>query len=182
MEKYMENIILIGFMGAGKTAVGNYLSKKLGFSYIDTDQYIEEKEGMTISDIFAKKGEEYFRSLESSVIKELMQRCETTIYSTGGGMPLREENARLLKELGMVVYLKAEADTIYYRVKGDKKRPLLQCENPKKRIEDLLKERNPKYEAAGNYVVQVDGKDIQTVAQEVINLLTETASIKRSLL
>lgn len=167
----MKNVILIGFMGAGKTAVGNRLSKKLGLDYIDTDQYIEEKEGMSISDIFAQKGEEYFRMLETSVIKELMQLEKPTVFSTGGGMPLREENAKLLKELGIVIYLKAEADTIYARVKGDTKRPLLQCDDPKKKIMDLLKERNPKYEAAGNYAVIVDGKDIQTVAQEVIKLL-----------
>ena len=171
MEKYMKNVILIGFMGAGKTAVGIRLSKKLGLDYIDTDQYIEEKEGMSISDIFAQKGEEYFRMLETSVIKELMQLEKPTVFSTGGGMPLREENAKLLKELGIVIYLKAEADTIYARVKGDTKRPLLQCDDPKKKIMDLLKERNPKYEAAGNYAVIVDGKDIQTVAQEVIKLL-----------
>ena len=167
----MKNVILIGFMGAGKTAVGNRLSKKLGLDYIDTDQYIEEKEGMSISDIFAQTGEEYFRMLETSVIKELMQLEKPTVFSTGGGMPLREENAKLLKELGIVIYLKAEADTIYARVKGDTKRPLLQCDDPKKKIMDLLKERNPKYEAAGNYAVIVDGKDIQTVAQEVIKLL-----------
>ena len=105
MEMCMRNIILIGFMGAGKTAVGNRLSKKLGYEYIDTDQYIEEKEGMTISNIFAERGEEYFRNLETSVIKELMLRKTPTIFSTGGGMPLRRENAELLKELGYPVLL-----------------------------------------------------------------------------
>ncbi|MBQ3514443.1 MAG: shikimate kinase [Lachnospiraceae bacterium] len=168
---YMRNIILIGFMGAGKTAVGNRLSKKLGYEYIDTDQYIEEKEGMTISNIFAEKGEDYFRNLETSVIKELMLREKATIFSTGGGMPLRRENAELLKELGVVVYLKATPDTIYGRVKGDTKRPLLQCDNPKQKIMDLLEIRNPKYEAACDYAVCVDNKDIQTVAQEVTKLL-----------
>lgn len=167
----MRNIILIGFMGAGKTAVGNRLSKKLGYEYIDTDQYIEEKEGMTISNIFAERGEEYFRNLETSVIKELMLRKTPTIFSTGGGMPLRRENAELLKELGVVVYLKAMADTIYARVKGDTKRPLLQCEDPRQKIIDLLEIRNPKYEAACDYVVCVDNKDIQTVAGEVTKLL-----------
>lgn len=171
MENHMRNIILIGFMGAGKTAVGNRLSKQLGYEYIDTDQYIEEKEGMTISNIFAEKGEEYFRNLETAVIKELMLRDKPTIFSTGGGMPLREENAQLLKELGVVVYLKAVADTIYNRVKGDTKRPLLQCDDPKQKIVDLLKIRNPKYEAACNYAVCVDHKDIRTVAQEVAKLL-----------
>lgn len=171
MEKCMKSIILIGFMGAGKTATGNWLSKKLGCEYIDTDQYIEEREGMTITDIFAKKGEEYFRNLETLVIKELMLREKTTIYSTGGGMPLRKENADLLKQLGAVVYLKAEPDTIYSRVKGDTKRPLLQCSDPKQKIVDLLEIRNPKYQEACNHVVGVDGKDIKTVADEVMNLL-----------
>ena len=167
----MRNIILIGFMGAGKTAVGNRLSKQLGYEYIDTDQYIEEKEGMTISNIFAEKGEEYFRNLETAVIKELMLRDKPTIFSTGGGMPLREENAQLLKELGVVVYLKAVADTIYNRVKGDTKRPLLQCDDPKQKIVDLLKIRNPKYEAACNYAVCVDHKGSRMMAQEVAKLL-----------
>ena len=170
MEMCMKNIILIGFMGAGKTAIGNRISKKLGYEYIDTDQYIEEREGMTITNIFAEKGEEYFRNLETSVIKELMLRQEPTIYSTGGGMPLRKENADLLKELGVVVYLKAEPDTIYSRVKGDTKRPLLQCSDPKQKIIDLLEVRNPKYQEACDYVVCVDCKDIKTVADEVMNL------------
>lgn len=171
MEMCMRNIILIGFMGAGKTAVGNRLSKKLGYEYIDTDQYIEQKEGMTISNIFAEKGEEYFRDLETSVIEELMLREKPTVFSTGGGMPLRRENAELLKKLGEVFFLKAEADTIYARVKGDTKRPLLQCDNPKQKIMDLLEIRNPSYQNACDYVVCVDQKDIRTVAEEVMKLL-----------
>ena len=98
-----DNIVLIGFMGCGKTTVGKKLAADLSFVFLDTDQYIEEKEAMTINDIFATKGEEYFRGLETSSLEELVQRTEKSIVSSGGGLPLRKENAELLQKLGFVV-------------------------------------------------------------------------------
>ena len=101
-----DNVILIGFMGAGKTTIGEKLASRMNRRMIDTDAYIVAKEGMSINDIFASKGEEYFRELETNVIKELTKTTHNAIISTGGGMPLRDENAKLLRKLGKVFYLK----------------------------------------------------------------------------
>lgn len=140
-----DNIVLIGFMGAGKTTVGKRLAKKLGYSFVDTDEYIEAREDMKISEIFANKGEGYFRDLETTVIRELMEITSKTVFSTGGGMPVRKENARLLRLLGDTVYLCATADEIYKRVGKSTNRPLLQCEDPKGKIKSLLSEREDAY-------------------------------------
>ena len=108
-KKRGDNIVLIGYMGAGKTTVGKALAKKLGYEFIDTDLYIEAQEGMTIPDIFEKKGEAYFRALETDVIRKLREKTHCVI-ATGGGLPLRKENSDLLKEVGTVYYLMADAD------------------------------------------------------------------------
>lgn len=164
---YGENIVLIGYMGSGKTTVGRYLEEKFGYSFLDTDAYIEQRENMTISDIFTAKGEEYFRNIETQVLKELSENVSKTVLSTGGGMPLREENAKLLNEIGEVFYLKASPESIYDRVKDDTKRPLLQVDNPYKKICDMLSERNPIYENASALVINTDNKDIKTIADEI---------------
>ena len=139
-KKRGDNIVLIGYMGAGKTTVGKALAKKLGYEFIDTDLYIEAQEGMTIPDIFEKKGEAYFRTLETNVIKELREKTHCVI-ATGGGLPLRKENSDLLKEVGTVYYLMADADTTYARVKHCTNRPLLQCDDPYTKIQAMMKER-----------------------------------------
>ncbi len=163
-----ENIVLTGFMGAGKTTLGKALAQKLGYTFIDTDDYIEQREGMTIRDIFAKKGEAYFRTLETTVLQELKERLYHVVVATGGGLPLREENGRLLMELGTTYYLKASADTIYERVKGCTDRPLLQCDDPYRRICELLDERNPIYEKHCHIVLDVDGKTIDNVLGQLL--------------
>lgn len=163
----MKHILLIGFMGCGKSSVGYRLSYKLRKCLIDTDQLIEQREGMSISEIFAKKGEAYFRQKETECLKSLKNELGSRIVSVGGGTPVREENRRILKKAGIVVYLKASPDTIYSRVKYDTKRPLLQCDNPKARIEMLLAERSPIYESTADIVIEVDGKHINQVVQEV---------------
>lgn len=163
----MEHVILIGFMGCGKSTVGYRLSYKLKKCLIDTDHLIEHKAGMTISEMFAQKGEGYFRQKETECLHSLKNELGSRIVSLGGGTPIREENREIIKQLGKVVYLKASPDTIYSRVKHDTRRPLLQCENPKERIETLLKERNPIYESVADIIIQVDGKHIKEVVQEV---------------
>ena len=137
----MKHIILMGFMGCGKSTIGGKLSNKLNKGLIDTDSFIEQKEGMSISEIFATKGEAYFRDLEYACLKTLSQETDASIIALGGGTPLREANQPLLKELGTIIYLKASPDTIYERTRHNNKRPLLQCENPRGRIEELLTQR-----------------------------------------
>ncbi len=169
----MDNVILIGFMGSGKSTIGVRLSYKMKMPFIDTDKYIENKLKRTISEIFAESGEGFFRNLETDVLKELLQDKAKYIISVGGGLPVREENRKLLKELGTVIYLKASADELYERLKGDTERPLLQCENPKQKIEDLLNSREAFYADAAHMIVEEDGKDIDTVIEEIVNRLEE---------
>lgn len=166
-----DNIVLIGFMGSGKTTVGVELAKRMNMNFIDTDAYIEEKAGKSITDIFAQDGEEAFRKLETEVLITLRDTVSNTVFSTGGGMPLRAENAGLLKEIGKVFYLTAANQVIYDRVKDNNKRPLLQGENPYGKICELMKQRKPLYEAAADVLVDTNSNDLEEVIQAIQNEL-----------
>ena len=166
-----EHVILIGFMGSGKSTVGFRLSYKLKKCLIDTDKLIEQREGMSITEMFARKGEGYFRRKETECLNILFHELGSRIISLGGGTPIREENRDIIKRLGKVIYLQASPDTIYDRVKHDTSRPLLQCEDPKARIEELLAQRNPIYESVADIVINVDGKQMKEVVQEIVEAL-----------
>lgn len=163
----MGNVILIGFMGCGKTTVGLKLSYRLRRSIIDTDKEIEREEKRTISEIFAADGEPYFRDRETACLRKLIESTNNQIISVGGGLPMREENRRLLHELGQVFYLCAKGGTIYERVKDDTTRPLLQVEDPLSKIETLLHERDPYYREAADVVINVDGKTFEEILSEI---------------
>ncbi|MDE7178476.1 MAG: shikimate kinase [Lachnospiraceae bacterium] len=163
----MGNVILIGFMGCGKTTVGLKLSYRLRRAIIDTDKEIEREEKRTISEIFAADGEPYFRDRETECLRKLIETTNNQIISVGGGLPVREENRRLLHELGQVFYLRAKGETIYERVKDDTTRPLLQVDDPLSRIEKLLQERDPCYRAAADEVIAVDGKSFEEILNEI---------------
>lgn len=162
----MKNIVLTGFMGTGKTEVGKEIARLLGYNFIDADDEIVKAEGMPITEIFAKKGEPYFRDLETKIIKELSKRTNSVI-STGGGAVLREENLSALREKGIIVLLTARAETIYQRTKGDSTRPLLQVDDPLKKINELLSARMPYYLKA-DIVIDTEGKSPLEIAEEVI--------------
>lgn len=172
MEQKKDNIILIGFMGCGKTSVGIKLSYRLKQTFLDMDKQIERKQGRSISDIFASDGELSFRHMETECIKELIADAGNSkqIFSTGGGTPVKEENRELLKKLGMVVYLKVSPDVVYERLKGDTTRPLLQTDNPKARIEELLGARKEAYESAADVIVEVDNKSLEEIVEEIAAL------------
>lgn len=163
----MGNVILIGFMGCGKTTVGLKLSYRLRRTVIDTDKEIEREEQRTISDIFAADGEAYFRDRETQCLRKLIGSANNQIISVGGGLPLREENRRLLHELGQVFYLRAKGETIYERVKDDTTRPLLQGDDPLTKIWTLLNERDPYYREAADEVIAVDGKSFEQILNEI---------------
>lgn len=163
----MGNVILIGFMGCGKSSVALKLSYRMKQSVTDTDKWIERKQGKTITEIFAQDGEEAFRAMETECLKSLKESAKNQIISVGGGMPVREENRALMKEIGKVVYLRAKPETIYERVKEDKERPLLQCENPLERIQTLLEERKGAYEEAADLIVDVDDKNFVQILFEI---------------
>ncbi|MBM3249213.1 MAG: shikimate kinase, partial [Candidatus Omnitrophica bacterium] len=133
-----KNIALVGFMGAGKTVVGKALARHLGMIFVDSDETIVERERRSINDIFAKDGEPYFRKVEKEVIKEISQR-DGLVIACGGGAVLDKDNMLNLQRNGVVIYLQTSADVIFERTKNYDHRPLLNVENPKKQIEDILK-------------------------------------------
>ncbi len=163
-HKLKHNIILIGFMGSGKTSVGKLLAQRLSYSFCDTDQLLEGKSGDTINHIFSVHGEEYFRHMETQLLQELSSSLRQTVLSTGGGMPLREQNSRLLMELGFVVYLKASKETTVNRLMGDTTRPLLNGEELSHKVERMLGIRTPIYEKAAHKIIITDDKTPDEIA------------------
>ena len=150
-----KNLILCGFMGSGKSTIGRLLSEKLGARFIDTDTYIEQKEGMPISEIFRQYGEEYFRSREREVCEELSQ-LQKTVISTGGGTLLNEDNMKALKKNGIVFLLNVSSRTVLTRLRNDTTRPLLQQEDKEKAVKMMLSSRTPLYNRAADYVIDAE--------------------------
>ncbi len=167
-----NNIILIGFMGSGKSSVGIRLSYHLKHTMIDTDKWIENRQKMSVSDLFASKGEAAFRAMETDCLNELIRTVNNQIISVGGGLPMREENHILLKRLGKVIYLKVTPEVVYERLKSDTTRPLLQVENPMERIRTLMKERGPIYEACADVTVDVSDKSFDQIIEEIDRAIT----------
>ena len=145
----MGNVILIGFMGCGKTTVGLKLSYRLRQSVIDTDKEIEKEEKRTISDIFATDGEAYFRQRETACLEKMLQTTRDKIISVGGGLPMLEENRKLLKQIGKVFYLRAKPETIYQRLKYDTTR--------------LMAKRASFYEQTADVIIDVDNRDFEQI-------------------
>ena len=131
-----RNIILIGYMGSGKSTVGRKAARAVEYNFLDTDVLIEEEEGMTISELFETKSEQYFREKETEIIQKLILGPKGNIIATGGGLPLKEGNAQLLKELGTVIYLKAETDTLVKRLSGSTTRPLLKNVDIREKVKE----------------------------------------------
>ncbi len=161
-----KNIYLIGFMGAGKSSVSRAMAEKYGFRETDTDEMIVSREKMPIPQIFEKKGEAYFRNVETIVLKETAKK-RGMVVSCGGGVILKEENRRLMKESGEVILLLAKPKTIYERVKNGKNRPLLNGNMNVEYIEKLLKERTPLYELAKTREIATEGKTPERIAEEI---------------
>ena len=162
------NLILCGMMGAGKTTVGIKVAEITGRRWYDTDGMIVDKYGK-IADIFEYYGEAHFRKLETEIVKGLAQ-MDDLVVSTGGGLVLKKENNAVLQENGKIVFLRASLETLSQRLKVNGERPLLQTstESIRDRLEKLLKERTPVYEHVADYIVDVDGKTPEDIAQEII--------------
>jgi shikimate kinase len=176
MDKTLKNnIILIGFMGCGKTSVGKCLAEKNAYDLKDTDNLIELIEKDTISSIFKQNGEAYFRDLETSLLLDLSNSLNHTVLSTGGGMPMREQNCRLLRELGYVVYLQTSKETIINRLKNDRTRPLLQGEDFMEKAEQLLKFRDPVYKRIAHKSIITDNKSLDEIAGLIMKAYREQA-------
>ncbi|MBO5480759.1 MAG: shikimate kinase [Clostridia bacterium] len=167
------NIILCGMMGAGKTTIGIKIAELTGRRWYDTDGLIVDKYGK-IADIFEYYGEPYFRKLETEITRELATK-DGLVISTGGGLVLKNENNALLQTNGKIVFLRASLNTLAKRLKVDGTRPLLQTstESIRDRLARLLKERAPIYEHVSDFVVDVDDKTPEQIAEEIIRLVKE---------
>lgn len=169
----MKNILLIGFMGTGKSTVASCLEKNYGMNIVEMDETIAMQQGMSIPDIFEKYGEEYFRNLETELLIEI-QKKENQVVSCGGGVPMRDVNVAWMKKNGCVVLLTATPETILERVKDDDNRPLLRGNKNVTFISDLLEKRREKYEAAADIVVATDGKDAKEICKEIFEKIGDT--------
>ncbi len=167
------NIVLIGFMGAGKSTISDYLSTMFAMDIVEMDQVIANREEMSIPDIFATYGEEYFRDLETNLLIE-MQSHKNTVISCGGGAALRERNVAEMKKNGKVVLLTASPETIYDRVKDSDDRPVLNGRKNVKGISELMEQRREKYEVAADIVINTDNKTVLQICEELVQRLTET--------
>jgi shikimate kinase len=163
-------VYLIGPMGAGKSTIGRLLSSELNLTFKDSDRVIEDRTGADIPWIFDMEGEEGFRERESAVLSELAA-IENQVVATGGGIALREANRQLMKQSGYVCYLTASLEQLVERTSRDKKRPLLQVENPREKIIELIKHREPLYRDAADFVVSTDRRSPKSVAQEIASLV-----------
>jgi len=165
----MKNIALIGLMGSGKSTIGALLAQKLNLNFIDIDTEIEKKEKITISEIFAQKGEPFFRELESETIKEFSAKT-SQIISTGGGAVQNIENLEFLKQNCTLIYLKTSPELLFERIKDDTSRPLLQNqqnENPLEILKELLKKRQENYQKA-DIIIDTDNKTTIEILDEII--------------
>lgn len=166
-----RNIILVGYMGCGKSTVGRKAARALEYRFLDTDALIEEEEGMTISKLFEEKGETYFRDKETDLLCRLSNEPKGNIIATGGGLPMREENRPLLRKLGTVIYLKPEVDTLVKRLSGDKQRPLLKNVDIREKVETMLAIRGPVYEAVADVVLETEGMSFYQIICKIENLI-----------
>lgn len=164
------NIVLIGFMGAGKSTISDYLKTVFAMDIIEMDQIIAERAGMSISDIFETYGEQYFRDCETNLLIEMQSRTNVVI-SCGGGTPMRECNVAEMKKNGRVVLLTAKPETILDRVKDSHDRPLIENNKTVPFIADLMSKRREKYEAAADIIIETDGKSELEICEELIHSL-----------
>ncbi len=167
---FSRPIILVGMMGAGKTTIGRNLAKVVGREFIDLDHAIEARCGVSIPHIFEVEGEEGFRKRETLLLEECSQQSGI-VLATGGGAILAEENRRLMTERGVVIYLRANADELYRRVAKDRNRPLLQTENPKERVAQLLAQRAPLYETTAHITFDTGSMPVGQAAHALVQHL-----------
>jgi shikimate kinase len=167
-----RNIILIGPMGSGKSTIGNIIARRLHREFQDSDHFIEKRTGVDIARIFDVEGEQGFRDRESDALNELLGENDRVI-ATGGGSILRQENRQLLKQKGYIIFLDTSVNQQLNRLRRDKKRPLLQTENPRERLETLLAERRPIYLDLADLAVKTDKRVARRLAADIINQLPE---------
>jgi len=168
------NVYLVGMMGAGKTTIGRALAQKTGREFVDTDRVLVERTGVPVATIFEIEGEEGFRRRESAVIDELARRSDCVV-ATGGGAVLADDNRRLMRASGTVIYLRAKLDNLWERTRHDASRPLLATADPRGTLAALLERRDPLYREAAHIVMETSSQAASTLVGRVLTALREHA-------
>ena len=167
-----RNIILIGPMGSGKSTIGSIIAKRLNREFKDSDHYIEERTGVDIARIFDVEGEQGFRDRETNALSDLL-KSSNRVIATGGGSILRQENQKMLKRDGYIIFLDTSVNQQMQRLARDKKRPLLQTENPRQKLESLFEERRPIYLKLADLSIETDRRFARRLATDIIKRLPD---------
>ena len=170
------NLILVGMMGSGKTTIGRTLAKHLDKIFVDSDEEVQQRTGVTIPHIFDVEGEAGFRLRESAAISELMKR-DNMVLATGGGAILAEQNRDMLRQNGIVVYLRANVHDLWLRTRHDRNRPLLQTDDPRAKLTELFEQRDPLYQQAADIVVQSGKQSVQAL---MLHLVDEIEAFRKN--
>ncbi len=168
----MPNLYLTGMMGAGKSVTGRALAALMSYGFIDLDSEIEKKEGRSITAIFSSEGEPYFRDVETCVLKEFSLK-ERQVFSTGGGIVLRDENVEQMRMTGKVIFLEASLPVLWERVCQNKNRPLLNTSDPRGSLERILEGRGDRYKTTCDFSVMTDGLSPESVARKIMRHLKQ---------
>lgn len=163
----MNHIVIIGFMGSGKTRVGKRLAQDYALPFIDVDRVVTKKMNMSVSEIFQRFGEPFYRALETVVIKELVNDKERKVISLGSGLPVQEQNQKYLKNLGTIVYLKGSLETLKKRLEGGNSNPLIEGDDKDDKIKKLLKQRDPIYSKYADIEVTTGVKSFEALIEEI---------------
>jgi shikimate kinase len=173
----INNIILTGFMGAGKTTVGQITARKLNWTFVDTDSLIETEINCSIREFFCVHGEGIFRDIESRILEKVLQE-KNQVISTGGGIILRETNRNMMKLHGIVVWLKASPEVIFGRVKNDMSRPVLGEQPDLERIKEILSKRLPLY-AEADFILETDNLSPETISTHLTQIYSQYKAISQ---
>lgn len=164
-----DNIVLIGFMGSGKTSVGKLIAKRLRFQFLDTDHLVEDRARQTIAEIFSGPGgETTFRERETAALESLLVATHRHVIATGGGIVTQSRNLPLLRQLGWVVLLQADPDEIFRRVARNHDRPLLRVKDPRSRVHEMLSTREPLYREVADFVIDSTGLRREDVSESIV--------------
>ncbi len=169
----MQHIILIGLPGSGKTSAGQRLARRFCLPFVDADQVFEAQAGQSITSYFAQHGEAAFRAQETATLRNILAAQEPCVLSTGGGAVLRAENRALLKAGGTVVYLLAQPNAIYQRLRNDTQRPLLQVANPRAKIKALFEERDALYRETAHLLVETGSNSLSAQVRKIAEALEQ---------
>ena len=168
-------ISLIGLPGVGKSTVGRRLARQLGVDFADCDALLEQRLGCRIREFFEAEGEERFRDAESAMLEELVAGTDGVV-ATGGGIVLRPANRQLLRQRTLCVYLKADPQALFHRLRNDTKRPLLQVPDPAARLNELSAEREPLYREAATVEIETRGRSLQMLVDAIVGQLPQAAA------